>query len=497
MSINGSTGESKIKAKVDDLQSEQTNLNTQLINYEKKINTLMDERERYLSNLALIYLPKLDAESVETTLKQVQAQVKDVFRQKQALRESLEGQMQSALSDKGLLESRLSVVTDQLNQKADERDAIVEKVNNELARRDEYPQLSATAEEKGKELEANKARLEEFKAEANRKLPAYRANEEFMYLINRQFGTPQYNHRGLIRTWDRAVARRFDAPRKNSNEKPKSFEKNKKEYTFLMMMPELMEAELERRQCSYDGVASKVNAMIKEVQESYGLPKVMKEGESLGDEREKILQRIKQKEEAYQRCTQDRKGLETTKGEYHEKAVQKIKDFLEGKTITDLKRMAKETPDSRDDDLVNRIEQIDADVKNLKNKAKETITAREVVSEKLNGLNGVLSNYRSNDYEGSRSYFVSEFDMDDLLKKYLSEEITSSVVWSQIESSQRFKPKPQPPVVYTPSPTIRIGGGGFGGFGGSSHRSSGGSSFGGFSSRGGGGGGGFSSRGGG
>ncbi|MBI5066092.1 hypothetical protein HZA97_07690 [Candidatus Woesearchaeota archaeon] len=470
MSISGSDGESKIRGKVNELQSKQNSLSTQLTNYENKIDSLMNERERCLSNLALIYLPELDAKSVETTLKQVQAQVKDVFRQKQALRESLEGQMQSALNDKGLLESRLAVVTDQLNQKAEERDAIVEKVNAELAGRDEYPQLNATAEVKGKELAENKTTLEQFKADAKKKLEAYKSNELFMYLVNRQFGKPAplYNHGRLVRNWDRAVARLVN------------FEENKKNYDFLMMMPELMDAELERRQSAYKEVASKVEAMVKEVQESYGLPKVMKEGASLGDEREKILQRIKQKEEAYQRCTQDRKELDTTKGEYYEKAVKRIKDFLKGDSIADLKRMAKETPDSRDDALVNRMEQIDTEVRNFKDNAKETIAARDAVSNKLDGLNSILNNYRSKDYEGSRSYFESGFDMDSLIAGYLLGRITNTSVWSQIEANQRFKPKPRPSYSYDSDSSSF---GGFSsGFGGSSshHSSSSSSSFGGF-----------------
>lgn len=479
MSISGSDGESKIATKVSELQSKENSLSTQLNNYDRRTDSLVEERNNCLTNMALIYLPELDARSVESTLRQVQIQVKDIFNQKQSRRENLESQMQSALSDKGLLESRLAVVTDQLNQKAEERDSTIERINDELARRDEYPQLSATAEEKEKEVEENNVRLEEFKAEANKKLHAYKNSELFMYLANRQFGTAIYdkNHGRLVRNWDRAVARIVN------------WQENKKNYDFLLMMPELMQAELERRQEAYKAVASKVDVMTKEVQESHGLPKLMKEGEKLGSDREKLLDQIKQKEERYQRCSQERVELDTTKGEYHDKALQKIKDFLEGKTIADLKRMAKETPDTRDDNLVIRIEQIDGELGDLTVKSRATRESRDEVGEKLKGLNGVLSNYRSNDYEGSRSYFEGGFDLDSLLAGYLLGKVTSGSLWSQVESSQRFKPKPQP--TYSSS---SYGGGFGGGHSSSSSRSSSSLGGGGFSRGGGfgGGGGGFS-----
>ncbi len=427
MSTRGSEGERIIAAKINELQSEENELVRTINSYEKRITSLMDERENCFHTLALIYLPELSAKSVETTLRQVQTQVKDTFRQKQSHREGLETLMKSALSDKTILEERLERVNQGLNKNSEQKDETIKRIEGYLSERSDYLKLKVEVQGKQKDLDERKTILESFKADAKRKLQAYTSNELFMYLVGRNFGKPSYSHKGLIRNRDMNVAKLV------------KWEEHKKDYDCLIMMPKLMQAEIDKRQEGYRKVASEFNRIIKEIQDNYGLTKVIKEEEKLIEDRKRILSEIEQKEEMCQKFSKERKELDSTKGDYHQRAIQKIKDFLKGDVITGLKKIAMETPDQRDDDLVDKISQIDLEVRSLKDNAKQTILSRDTVSQKLNDLNHILSRYRSNNYDGSRSYFDSSFNMDSLITGYLLGRTSSHSVWSGIESSQRFK----------------------------------------------------------
>ncbi|PIN80658.1 hypothetical protein COV11_03630 [Candidatus Woesearchaeota archaeon CG10_big_fil_rev_8_21_14_0_10_30_7] len=97
-------------------------------------------------------------------------------------------------------------------------------------------------------------------------------------------------------------------------------------------------------------------------------------------------------------------------------------------------------------------------------KKEELRTQRDAINDKLEGLQSILGQYRSNDYESNRSYFTNSLDLDNLLIGYLLGRSSQNEVWRTISSEQRFKPKPQP--VYTPSYSGSFSsGGGFGGGG--------------------------------
>ena len=472
MSTSGSEGENEIQGKIEELDGSHRTLSREVSAIENNIDALIGQRESYYSQLASIYLPELDAKSIEHTLIQVQDRVRGVFKQKQNERTSLESAMENILNDKRNFETQLAGVTDLLRRKSGERDAIQQTINEEFAADKEYSALIAQIEEKGKELERNQKRLEEFKSEAQRKLKPYRDSELFMYLVDREFNGSKYSAGRLIKIWDSLVAKKIN------------FSENLENYTFLLTMPERMKEVFDGKKSDYDVLLEKAEKVRKHVEDKHGLTEVLEAGEKLVGEREKLVAKISQKDKEYQNYSQRREEVDNTKGEYHKSALDEIKKFLEGDDISNLKKLARETPSSLDDCLVNKIEDAENKIAQLKTQVVNTKQKRDALSKKINGMQNILSKYRSNDYESGRSYFDSGLNFEMLLAGYLLGKHSSDHVWNEISNSQHFKPKPQP--TYSPSYS---GSGGFSSSSSSSsHHSSSSSSFGGF------GGGGFSSR---
>lgn len=424
---SGSDVEEQINNQISKLQGQESKLNSTLHSYENKIDSLTAEREESYVSLAETYLPELDAQAIKNTLKEVQGDVQEIFRKKQLRRKELENLMQASTEKKGTLEEKLGKVTSELNQKASERDSIVKDIKAELSQHPKYPTLAKEAKTDKDNLEKNEERAKEVKADAQKKLPSYENNKIFMYLVNKSFGTEEYDSKGIIRKLDQCIAEKVD------------YKNSKKSYDYLRAIPELVDLEVSKRKEKLEEKISKIKAIEKEVADNHGLTAVLEEGKKLGMTREEMLKAVSKLNSEYESYASERKESDGTKDSYHKEAIQKLKGYLKGDNIAELKKLARNTPDTKDDKLVDRIEEIDYSVRELKDKAKETRDEREKLTDKLKGLKKVMDKFRSNDFESYRSYFDSDFDINTLILAYMAGKMSENSLWSKIDDNHHFR----------------------------------------------------------
>ena len=109
-----------------------------------------------------------------------------------------------------------------------------------------------------------------------------------------------------------------------------------------------------------------------------------------------------------------------------------------------------------------------------KTEARKTKLVRDELDDKLDGLKRLVRDYESNDYESSRSYFPSSFDIDELLIGYMMGRNSRRSVWSEIDRKQDFEPEPTYSTWDNDDDDWSFGGGSFssgGGIGGGSFSS--------------------------
>ncbi len=499
MTISGYSVQEKIRSKIKEIEEKHEVLAAIVSDTEKNIDDYVTEREDIYTKLSVTYLPEMTAQAVNNTLKEAQAEVRKIFQEKQEKRTQLETMMGDLKGNKKTLEKKLDDITQQLNQKASERDELQLKAAKELEENSKYRELDEKADKLALDVKKNRNRIDDFRKDAETKLKDYKDNKLFMYLTNRKFGTTKYVHDGIVKTLDEWVARIVN------------YEESGKNYRFLLGMPLLMDAEVKRKEEDLKPLVDEVSEIEKEVSYRLGLTKTIEEGSKIGKERQTILEDIAGLNEKYEKAAKERKELDNTKDKYHTEAVKKLKDLLKVGEIYELKKLAASTPGSDDDNLVKRIEEVDSQIKVSKDKIKDARKNRDEIYGKLEDLKNIEITYGKKDFESKRSYFDEDFDIDSLLMGYLLGEMKKDTLWGKIEGKQHFKPR-ETYSNYSPSSTYRrrddnddddssggsIFGGGFGGFGGSigggSRPSGGGFGGGGFKSGGGGfGGGGHSS----
>ncbi len=483
--VSGSEVYDLIKEKIDEIESDEKKLSQKVYELESNIDSSVQSREETYIKLANVYLPEMNAEAVKNTLHEFQRDVQRIFNEKQEKRKEIENRiLQSSKKKKGL-EMRLEEVTSKLNVKASERDKTQGLFGKELESYEGYNELYTKEGQLKETLRRNEIRVQEIKEQSKEKKISYEENKLFMYLVNKSRNSSNGENTGLVNWLDSWVAGIVN------------FDENKKHYDFLLAMPGLMEEELKARQAKYNKIVDDMSKIEKNIADRIGLTSIIEEGRQIGIERGSLIKNIAQTNFDVSSYAEERKSLDNTKGEYHEKALQKLKDYFKGEDIQYIKKRARETPGTEDDKLVDKIEELDNNISGSKSKIKEVKSRRDAVKDRLLGLRDIINDYTSNDYESERSYFDDDFDISDFLLGYMTGTMSKNVVLEEIEENQHFRPRP----TYTPSSSSyssrssddddddswsigsssRSGGSGFGGFGG-------------FSSGGGfGGGGGFSS----
>ncbi len=468
--VSGREVHKQIKSKMDEVRSNENSINSSISELEGlKIQQITQRDEAYIQ-LAKIYLPDLQQESIKSTLTDFQKEATAIFSAKRERIEFLDNKIDEFDQRKKTLEKQLEDIDGTISQREKFREDIESKIVTELGSIEIYNALKRQADHANERLKQNTNRLEAFEEDARSKIPEYENNKLFMYLVRRKFGTDEQAGNRLTKVLDSQVASIIN------------YKEQKKNYDLLKNVPELIKEEIENQKNELNKLVEKMESVENEIEEKYRLPIIVNEIDLLEQSRRDISDSISINNNEYEHTFTQRKKLDS-EDEYHAQAIGKINNLLKSESIKKLKDRARNTPDSRDDLLVERIEAFDTNILEYEREIESLIDKRSKVHSTLSGLEAIEREFRSNDYDSSRSVFNSGFDINDLITGYILGKMNSNNINERIRNNQRFKPRE----------TSNYGSSSYGSsFGSSSHRSGG---FGGFSS-GGGFGGGFKSGGG-
>ncbi len=432
MSVCGDSVKRGIRMKLSELQEEEKKYEGLISGYERQIQKLMAEREDAYSSLADICLPSMDASSVKHNLKQVQSRVSGIFEKRQVRRTGLDGLIASSRERRSGLERDLDNVISLLNDKAAERDGLAAKVSDELAENGQYREMKKDAEDSAERIAEAKVEYEHFEKNARRKLAEFEANPLFVYLSRRAYGSEGYH--SILSPLDSLVAKKVNYAEASAN------------YSYLKDTTQKLEARIAERQATVKSLVAGVKKIEAEASDRSGLTKVIQEGQLLGSNRSGIIEVMQKAEAEEAKYSSERADLDTSKDPYHIVAISILKDYLKGVKIGELKVAARDTPDIRDDNLVDRVEAIDAQVRAIKDASKQAIADKSRLVKQMSGVQSLLSNFSSRDYDSGRSYFDSRFNVDNLIDGYVAGTYSINQVWSQVSSFQHFE---QPAYTYS------------------------------------------------
>jgi hypothetical protein len=398
----------------------------------KRLDAEMDEliahRGAALEDLAEHYLPTITPQGVDATFVEVRDELRAVLDRKQRQQEKTSSQLKEMDDARRSLEERLQAVTLSLNEKVALRETLEKEVAKRLAEHEEFQRLSIGTLQAEQRLTQDEGRVEEMQHEAAEKLPPYENSRLFQYLYQRRFATPDYAGRGLTKRLDRWVARLID------------YDRARLGYDFLRVTPTLMAEEVTRRRREFEQHMQRLEAIEDQITDEVGLTATLREGESLGKDRDDLLATLERERQRGEQVRQQLIDLERSQGEFYHEAIDRFESFLGALESGALQRRASETPEPEDDRLVAAIAKLNESVESVKSRIASITAESTTAKEFLDGLEYALDNFRRMEFDSERSYFEADFDAAEQIELLREGKITKRALWRQFSRSHEFQP---------------------------------------------------------
>lgn len=395
---------------------------------DQQVGQLVERRGEVLLELARHYLPNFDQATVSQTFAEVRGDIIEVLRKKKEHEQELTDSITRDVEQERKLQESLDQITEKLNDKVARREELEKEVAKLLDTDAEFQRLSQKALAAEQELNRNEERVAEIKAEAARKLPSYEKSRLFRYLHDRGFGTSDYKKTGTIKKLDKWVARMID------------YHRARRGYDFLRVTPELIAKEVGRRRDEFNGLMEQVEAIEDRHADQVGLTDVMREGQRLGAERDRIVAAISGQQATTDKHRQELVSLQGTENLYYVQAVDRMKDFLSRLDGWRLERASQATPERDDDRLVDEIKRIDEDMESRRTDVRALGDEQNMWKERSEGLQHVLHDFHRSEFDSGRSIFRPDFRIDQLLDNYLRKQLSNRDLWDMIRAAQQFAP---------------------------------------------------------
>lgn len=387
----------------------------------------VQQRAETLETLAEHYLPELTDRSIRGTFHDVQSELDSVLAKQREEHRRLQREWDQALDLRQESEAELDRVTAELDRLVDERDGLEAKLAEKLAASETFRQLSEQTLAVELEVAKNQERVEESQQEASEKLPAYENSRLFKYLVDREYGTSKYKKSGLTRYLDSWVAGLVN------------YRQAKPSYDFLRITPQMMAAEVERRQDEFEALMQQVDAIEQEVSDQIGLSQVLEQGMAAGKERDVLLARIEQEEAERDRLESRLQQITDSDGEHYRQAIERFKRFLGTMDDAELAARTQQTRERTDDAIYAQVAEINERLDSAKLSAQRLRASQSEARRQFADTTDIVRRFRSSEYDSVRSYFVG-LNLQASIDRYLRGEFHKEALWQELSRQQKFAP---------------------------------------------------------
>tara|TARA_R110002049_G_scaffold4601_5_gene32437 strand:- start:623968 stop:625449 length:1482 start_codon:yes stop_codon:yes gene_type:complete len=388
---------------------------------------LDDSRGDALVRLAEYYLPELTREAISNTWTEVRNGVSQVLLRKEDHRRHLHETLSDVNSRRGAADESLVTITRQLDEAVGDQQQVAKQVETQLQNDKDFVTLADRAAVAEAALERAEANLAEIEQDSTHKLPGFQQSALFQYLYDRGFGTPQYTKRGFTRRMDRWLAKYID------------YRKARESYEFLRKTPEQMRTIIAEDRTALDTVMDELERKRDTIAEQLGLPEKVKISTELLEQRDEMLVKLDELGKETQHVEHELSELEQTRGPYYREAIQLFREMLDRVDSRDLEQRARATREMTDDQIVARLQGVEAEIDQLDDAAQHRRSQIDQMQRMLDALGRLIQRFRTAGYDSSRAQFVGSLDVVEGLRRAQSEHEVEDL-WQTIRQAHSWGP---------------------------------------------------------
>jgi hypothetical protein len=471
----------RIDDQIADIRAEEARLSARMGETTEQLRRLREQELACFRDLAQHRLGSEARAGLGGALDRAEAEARRRIADREAMLASLHRDAETLAKKIAELKAdrgRLSVQVAERRQAMEEADvALIARLKRESEEYNARLRAAEAAEMIAVQAERKAELAREDRVEKGR---PYEADQLYMYLWQRRYGTRDYRGHGLIRALDGWVARlvRYHQARPN--------------YATLLELPERLGEHAQRARQAAEAEARKLAAYEAEQRARAGNLGLEKEANEADARLAALDQAIAAKESEHRDLDGKRTAILRGEDDASQAAVGALAEALKNTELGRLHRAAMLTPEPEDEAIVSRIDDLRDDIEDAEEDLEERRGLHRDLERKRNELEEVRSKFQHERYDDERWEFDDD-DVEDFLKALLRGVINGAVLWEAMRRRGRYTPGPtgsQGPWGRVPGGSIRLPrsrtgrskgadrGGGFrtgGGFGGgrSGHRTGG------------------------
>ncbi|MEE9589088.1 MAG: hypothetical protein V3V97_13830 [Hyphomicrobiaceae bacterium] len=431
--VSGRDTLASIEQSIRDVQSAEQRVQGELAEANEERARLLEQRLRAFRELAEVRAKHALADGVIDDADRLSHQVESILQARQKSIAQLREQLRVAEKERQNLLEAHETLANEIADKEARLDELAEQARLALRDEPEYATHGETLAATRAMHEKAREKSQQAEQDRERKGKPYRGDLLFMYLWRRKYGSSGYSPMSLIRWLDEWVADMVGYHDARAN------------YAVLLEIPERLGEHAKRLEERLQNEQDALHAMEAEkIKEIAGHDLT----EALRQVREKESEQNGELERLAAEITEDAGQLNRySAGLDHsfKKAVELSADFLEQESLTQLMRLARDTQEPTDDQIVTHIGQIDHDLNSHNQQIDDRRDELERLFERKEELLRISADFRRTHYDDPGSVFMPEGDLQNLLEELLRGVITGAEYWSRARRRQHWQHRPADP----------------------------------------------------
>ena len=409
------------------IRNEVVRLDQQLSNITQELGNNQRHRIKLINDIASVRLSEIEKGELNHALTSADQHALKILKQRETALSQLNADIEQLDNQLSVAETERETRLEQLNSLSQQLVDCEAGVQSSLKQDKSYMaqfQIASQAESVALEA-AEKVAIAQ--ADMTKKAEPYQADELFMYLWNRGYGTTEYKGGLFARFMDGWVARviKYEAARVN--------------YWNLTEIPKRLEEHAVAVQQNADDAHMQLQQLELDALQDAGANKLETELSAMREKLDQFDDELEQTENTLNQKLDTRADYLAGEDEYIKKSIERLSQALKNSSLDSIHRYVRATTSPTDDMLVIELQSVDNRLEDMKEDLNAVRSMHNSKIGRLKELEQVRRNFKNSRYDDVRSGFGNQALLSSVLSQFLQGLVSGSDVWRTIQRNQRYR----------------------------------------------------------
>lgn len=424
---SGTSALKSIDQSLQSIRNDVVRLDSQLSQLTQKVASNQRQRNQLINSIARIRLSEIESGDLLQTLSAADHDAVAILQQRESALTALNNEITQLNQQLSSLEGEREKMLKKLNKNSQHIVDVEAKVQAQLKVDQAYLSQLEVARIADSVAQESNNKVEMAQADMAEKAKPYQADDLFMYLYNRGFGTTEYDAGLIARFIDGWVAKLI------------KYENARVNYWNLTEIPKRLEQHAQASINAADEASMAVQQLELDALEQAGINDLNQQLTKSREEMDKFDDTMEDVETNLNKKLEDRARFAAGQDDYLLRSVTRLTQALEHQDLQAVHRYVRATASPTDDQLVIELQALDDQLDDAGDDLRDVRVLHDNKITRLKELEGVRRNFKNSRFDDVRSGFGSQSLLTGVLGEFLQGLISGSDLWRVIQRNQRYR----------------------------------------------------------